>query len=205
MSFVAFLLAASILAITPGPGITYVIARTVSGGRSAGLASCIGLSLGGMVHVVAAALGLSFLIAESAMLFSLVKYVGAAYLVYLGVRQLMRKDAPVAVESFASRGSRNALAEGILVEALNVKTALFFLAFLPQFVSPDRPVAPQMVMLGSLCVTLNTIADVAAALAAHRLLASDVARATRGRILNRVSGVTLLGLGTFLAFARREA
>ena len=204
MSMIAFLVAAVVLAITPGPGIAYVVARTVAGGRSEGLASCIGTGLGGLLHVMAAALGLSLLVAESAMAFGLLKYLGAAYLVYLGVRLLRRRDAAFVLPGVAAQGAARALREGILVEALNVKTALFFLAFLPQFVAPALPLAPQLVVLGSICVALNTLADVAAVFAAQRLLSSGPARAARARLLTRASGVTMLGLGAFLALARRE-
>jgi threonine/homoserine/homoserine lactone efflux protein len=201
---IAFLVAAVVLAITPGPSITYVVARTLAGGRSEGLASCIGTGIGGLVHVVAAALGLSLLVAESALAFGLLKYLGAAYLVYLGVRLLRRRDTALVLPQVSAQGAARALREGILVEALNVKTALFFLAFLPQFVTPSMPVAPQLVLLGSVCVVLNTLADVAAVLAAQRLLASGPARAARARLLTRASGITMLGLGAFLALARRE-
>lgn len=203
MSFLAFLFAAIVLAVTPGPGIAYVLARTVAGGRAEGLASCLGTGLGGMLHVIAAALGLSLLLAQSAVAFALVKYLGAAYLVYLGLRLLLSKAQTLAVDRVAASGPRRALTEGIVVEALNVKTALFFLAFLPQFVSPGAALVPQLVLLGSLCVALNTLVDVIAVLAAHRLLASDAARVTRGRLLTRLSGLTMLGLGAWLALARR--
>jgi threonine/homoserine/homoserine lactone efflux protein len=204
MTFIAFLLAATVLAITPGPGIAYVVARTVAGGRSEGLASCFGTGLGGMVHVLAAALGLSLLVAQSALAFNLVKYLGAAYLVYLGIRLLLRKDEALSVAPVAAHGTRRAFLEGALVEAMNVKTALFFLAFLPQFVTPGQPLAPQLVLLGSICVALNTLVDVVAVFAAHRLLASGAARAARARLLTRTSGVTMLGLGAWLALARRD-
>jgi threonine/homoserine/homoserine lactone efflux protein len=205
MSFLAFVIAAVVLAITPGPGIAYVVARTVAGGRSEGLASCFGTGIGGMLHVVAAALGLSLIVAQSAVAFSLIKYLGAAYLVYLGIRLLLRKDQALRVEPVASQGVRRALFEGIVVEALNVKTALFFLAFLPQFVSPSEPLLSQLVLLGSICVALNTLVDVIAVFAADRLLMSGAARAARARLLTRVSGVTMLALGAYLALARREA
>ena len=205
MSFVAFLIAAVVLAITPGPGIAYVVARTAAGGRSEGLASCFGTGIGGLLHVLAAAFGLSLVVAQSAVAFSLVKYVGAAYLVYLGIRMLMRTDQPFAVEPVASKGMRRALFDGIAVEALNVKTALFFLAFLPQFASPAEPLIAQLVLLGSICVALNTLVDVIAVFAADRLLEAGAARAARARLLTRVSGVTMLGLAAFLALARREA
>jgi threonine/homoserine/homoserine lactone efflux protein len=202
MSFIPFLIAAVVLAITPGPGVAYVVARTVAGGRVEGLASCFGTGLGGMLHVLAAALGLSLVIAAVA--FNLLKYIGAAYLVYLGIRMLMRADQPVTVEAKTRQGARRALWDGVMVEALNVKTALFFLAFLPQFVSPSEPLVPQLVLLGSICVALNTFVDVVAVFAAHRLLASDAARAARARVMTRMSAITMLGLAAFLALARRD-
>ena len=205
MSFVTFFFAAAVLAVTPGPGIAYVVARTVAGGRSEGLASCLGTGIGGMLHVLAAALGLSLIIAQSAVAFSLVKYLGAAYLIYLGMRLLLRKASELTVKPVAPQGVRRALAEGVAVEALNVKTALFFLAFLPQFVSSGDPLIPQLVLLGTICVALNTLVDVIAVVAADRLLKSGAARAARARLLTKVSGVTMLGLGTYLALARRDA
>jgi threonine/homoserine/homoserine lactone efflux protein len=204
MSFVAFLIAATVLAVTPGPGIAYVVARTVAGGRAEGLASCIGTGLGGMLHVVAAAVGLSVLVAQSAVAFTVVKFVGTAYLVYLGVRMLLRKQEDADPQAVSPQGPQRALFEGIAVEALNVKTALFFLAFLPQFVAPGEPLVPQLVLLGSICVALNTAVDVIAVLAAHRLLDSSVARAARARLMTRVSGATMIGLGVFLATAKRQ-
>jgi threonine/homoserine/homoserine lactone efflux protein len=205
MSFITFLIAAVVLAVTPGPGIAYVVARTAAGGRAEGLASCLGTTMGGLCHVVAAALGLSLLIAQSALLFSLVKYVGAAYLLYLGVRMLMRREDHAPAEAVASRGARRAWRDGILVEALNVKTALFFLAFLPQFTTPTQPLVPQLILLGSVCVVLNTLADVSAVFAAARLLQSNAARAARARMLTRTSGVVMVSLGIYLALARRAA
>lgn len=123
----------------------------------------------------------------------------------LGVRMLLRKQADVADQPVAPQGARRALLEGVMVEALNVKTALFFLAFLPQFVAPAEPLVPQLVLLGSICVALNTLVDVVAVLAAHRLLASGVVRAARARLMTRVSGITMIGLGVFLATAKRQA
>lgn len=205
MSFLAFVIAAALLAITPGPGIAYVVARTVAGGRAEGMASCLGTGIGGMLHVLAAALGLSLIVARSALAFSLVKYLGAAYLVYMGMRLLLRQDQAPAAARIASQGARRALCEGIVVEALNVKTALFFLAFLPQFVSPGESLAPQLVTLGSICVSLNTMVDVMAVFAADRVLKSGAARAARARLLTTASGVTMLGLGVYLALARRAA
>ena len=205
MSLLAFLFAAFVLAITPGPGIAYVVARTVAGGRSEGLASCLGTGLGGMLHVLAAALGLSLLVAQSALAFNLVKYLGAAYLIYFGIRLLMRKDQDLKIRPVASQGAQRAFLEGIVVESLNVKTALFFLAFLPQFVSASEPLVPQLVLLGSICVAINTLVDVVAVFAAARLLKIEIARAARARMLTRASGITMLGLGAYLALAKRDA
>ena len=205
MTLLAFVIAAVLLAITPGPGIAYVVARTVAGGRQEGLASCLGTGLGGLVHVVAAALGLSLLVARSALAFSLVKFIGAAYLVYLGVGMLLRRQRPIDPGTSPARGARRAFLEGILVEAMNVKTALFFLAFLPQFTTAGAPLASQMALLGCACVALNTAVDVVAVLAADRLLASSAARAKRSRLLTRISGGTMVTLGLLLAMTRRTS
>jgi len=203
LSLLAFFIAAALLALTPGPGIAYVVARTVAGGRQEGLASCLGTGLGGMLHVLAAALGLSVLLAQSALAFSLMKYVGAAYLIYLGVRLLMQKTPEGDLKPVSAQGARRAFAEGILVEALNVKTALFFLAFLSQFTTPAEPLLIQLVLLGSICVALNTLVDVMAVLGAQRLLNSGLGRAARARLMTRASGVTMIGLGAWLALSKR--
>lgn len=142
------------------------------------------------------------------MAFSVLKYVGAAVLVLLGLRLLLRRAKAGAVAPVApvvARGARRAFLEGVVVESLNVKTALFFLAFLPQFVTPGEPLVPQWLLLGGFCVMLNTSVDVAAVLAADRLLAAGGLRDARARWLSRVSGVTLVGLGGWLALARRQA
>jgi len=199
---IAFLIAALVLAVTPGPGIAYVVARTAAGGRAEGLASCVGTGLGGLFHVCAAALGLSVLLAQSATAFTVVKYVGAAYLVYLGVRLLLVK-APVAVGAVVPGGARRALLEGVLVEALNVKTALFFLAFLPQFLVGGNAPVPQLVVMGTICVLLNTLVDVGTVFGAARLLQAGHSARRRASLLNKVSGVTLVGLGLYVAAARR--
>jgi threonine/homoserine/homoserine lactone efflux protein len=205
MSFFTFLVAALVLALTPGPGIAYVVARTVAGGRAEGLASCFGTALGGMLHVAAAATGLSLVVAQSAVAFAVVKYVGAVYLVYLGVRLLLQNDRATRSVGVVPQGPSRALLEGVIVEVLNVKTALFFLAFLPQFVHVSQPVVPQLVLLGSICVTLNTLVDVVAVLSSARWLASRAARAARARLLRRASGATMVVLGTVLALSKREA
>jgi threonine/homoserine/homoserine lactone efflux protein len=201
--FLTFLIAAIVLAITPGPGLAYVVARTVAGGRKEGLASCFGTAIGGMVHVAATALGISVLIAQSALAFSVIKYLGSAYLVYLGIKLLRAGASRSQSDSLKAQGPKRAFLEGILVEIFNVKTALFFLAFIPQFIAPTQAAAPQLLLLGSLCVALNTAVDVAAVFAAHRLLQSQSRQYHRARLLNYLSGITLLILGAYLGLTQR--
>lgn len=195
----AFLIAAAALAFVPGPGIAYVVARTVAGGRAEGIASSVGTAFGGMVHVLASAFGLSLLIAESPMLYASIKYLGAAYLLYLGIRILLTRPSATDVPTVQKAGAIKAWRDGIVVEALNVKTAMFFIAFIPQFVSPDHPFVAQFVMLGCVCVALNTSADLIAVVAASRFLASGEARVKRERLLSRVSGTIMVMLGLFVA------
>jgi threonine/homoserine/homoserine lactone efflux protein len=206
-SFALFLVAALVVAVTPGPGIFYVAARTLAAGRGEGLASSVGTGLGGLVHVVAGAAGVSALVMASAEAFTLLKFAGALYLVWLGVKTIReaRLELPAAA---ASTGARRAFREGIVVEALNPKTAAFFLAFIPQFVVPEGTagnVALQFVVLGMISVTLNTAADVAVAYMAS---SARTALARRPRVIRRIregSGLAICGLGVTLAFARRPA
>ncbi|CAL8477085.1 LysE family translocator [Caballeronia sp. S22] len=201
----SFLIAAMVLAVIPGPGIAYVFARTVAGGQAAGIASSMGAAIGGMVHVFAAALGLSMLIAQSAVAFAVVKYIGAAYLVYLGIRTLASKPPTDGQSAQLQTGVRKAFSDGIIVEALNIKTAMFFLAFIPQFTSADHALAPQFIVLGTTCIVLNSTVDLVAVFAAHRFAASGAAKVARQRLMARLSGVTMLTLGVLIAVANRES
>ena len=189
--FLLFLAAALLLAISPGPGLAYVIARTASGGRQAGIASVLGTALGGMVHVLAAALGLSLLIAESAFWFNLFRYLGAAYLIYLGIRLWIASRVSEELISAKTAGGKRAFWEGVVIEALNVKTALFFLAFLPQFVDPAGNLLAQFVILGGICVMFNTGADLIAVFGSSILLR----RAGASGFTQKLSGSLLIGLG----------
>lgn len=200
----SFLVAALLLAVIPGPGLAYVVARTVSGGKAEGIASSMGAAVGGTVHVFAAALGLSMLIAQSALAYAVVKYVGAAYLVYLGIRTLTSKVPTGGPSAPLQTGVYKAFRDGIIVETLNVKTAMFFLAFIPQFLSADRALAPQFIVLGTTCIALNSAADIVAVLAAHRVIASGTARVAKQRLMTRLSGATMLALGVVVAIANRE-
>lgn len=204
-----FTAAALILAITPGPGIFYVAARTLSGGRAEGIASSLGTGIGGSVHVIAGALGVSAIVLASAELFTALKLIGAAYLVFIGWRTFQsarRESAPdLSVMVEPPHGVRRAFREGILVEALNPKTAAFFLAFIPQFIDPAGAVALQFVVLGLISVTLNTLADVVVAFAASRIRAGAASRPELIRRLREASGGAMVLLGLGLAFARRPA
>ena len=204
-----FLAAAALLAVTPGPGIFYVAARTLAGGRAEGVASSLGTGLGGMVHVLAGSLGVSAVVLASAELFTALKLLGAAYLVWIGLRTLLsaRRDALASLAGGAAAppiGARRAFREGVLVEALNPKTAAFFLAFVPQFLDPAAGgVAIQFALLGTLSVLLNTLADVVVAVAAARLRGGAMARPSLIRRLREASGAAMVALGFGLALARR--
>jgi threonine/homoserine/homoserine lactone efflux protein len=201
--FLIFLSAALLLAIAPGPGMLYVLARCLAGGKREGALSAIGTFLGGMVHVLAAAAGVSMILAKSAMAFATVKYVGAAYLCFLGVRMMVeaRKDGGV-VDAMArsSRRARNPLWQGVATEALNPKTALFFLSFIPQFVSrTGGHVFFQFVMLGTISVVMNTTADLLV-IALAGPLGERIRTSKRFRRRQRtLTGAIMIGLGTYLA------
>ncbi|SUE42696.1 LysE family translocator [Roseomonas gilardii] len=206
---VLYLAAALLLAITPGPGLFYVAARTLAGGRTEGVASSLGTGLGGMVHVLAGGLGVSAIVLASAELFTALKLAGAAYLVWIGLRTFRsaRREAVAALGGDATppAGPWRAFREGVLVEALNPKTAAFFLAFVPQFVNPEGPVVPQFVTLGFASVALNTLADVAVAFAAGGIRDGAAARPALVRRLREASGAAMIALGIGLALVRRPA
>ena len=205
MSFLLFLLAASLIALSPGPGLFYVAARTLAGGRSEGLASSVGTGIGGLVHVFAGAVGVSALVLASAEAFTLLKFAGALYLVWLGLKTL-RESGRLQPASVARSGAARAFREGIVVEALNPKTAAFFLAFLPQFVDPSSgPVWLQFVALGTISVVLNTAVDVGVVFLAVRARTLATSRPALLRRLRQGSGLAIAGLGVALLFARRPA
>jgi threonine/homoserine/homoserine lactone efflux protein len=197
--FLLFLVAALLLAITPGPGIFYVLARSLAGGRREGILSSFGTFVGGLFHVLAAALGVSAILAASAVAFHTVKYAGAMYLVWLGIRMIRNADMAVSVVQPAAAG---AFRQGILTEVLNPKTALFFLSFIPQFIAPERGhVFLQFVVLGALSVLLNTAADLLVVILSvplERKLKSSV-RFRRGQRV--ASGLGMITLGAYVALA----
>jgi threonine/homoserine/homoserine lactone efflux protein len=198
--FLLFFAAALLLAITPGPGIFYVLARSLAGGRREGIQSSLGTFVGGLFHVFAAALGISAVLAASAVAFHTVKYAGAAYLVWLGIRMIRTRNAELVVETAAP--SQGAFRQGIFTEALNPKTALFFLSFIPQFITPERGhVFLQFVVLGAFSVVLNTAADLVVVLLAsplERKLKNSAVFRRRQRV---TSGLGMIGLGAYVALA----
>jgi len=195
-----FAVASIALLLIPGPAVLYVVTQSAEQGRSAGLASVAGIHIGTLVHIVAAAVGLSALILASAVAFSAVKFAGAAYLVYLGVRKLLERGEPVETETRRAP-LQYVFARGAVVNVLNPKTALFFLAFLPQFVDTDRgAVWSQVVILGLVFVALGLVSDSLYALAGDAV-GSLLRR--RARAMRRISGTIYIGLGAVAAFARR--
>jgi threonine/homoserine/homoserine lactone efflux protein len=198
--FLLFFAAALLLAVTPGPGIFYVLARSLAGGRREGIQSSLGTFVGGLFHVFAAALGISAILAASAVAFHTVKYAGAAYLVWLGIRMIRTRNAELAVET--ARPSQGAFRQGIFTEALNPKTALFFLSFIPQFITPERGhIFLQFVVLGAISVLLNTAADLVVVFLAsplERKLKNSAKFRRRQRV---ASGLGMIGLGAYVALA----
>jgi threonine/homoserine/homoserine lactone efflux protein len=195
-----FAVAALALLVIPGPAVLYIVLQSAEQGRRVGLASVAGVHLGTLAHVLAATLGLSALIVASAAAFSIVKFAGAGYLVYLGVRKLLERSEAVAREQ-RRESLRRAFARGAVVNALNPKTALFFLAFLPQFVQADRgAVWSQALVLGLVFVGLGLVSDSLYALAAGT--AAGVLRRRR-RVLRYGSGLTYIALGATAALAKR--
>jgi threonine/homoserine/homoserine lactone efflux protein len=199
----AFLAAAVVLAVTPGPGIFYVLARSLGEGTRVGVRSSLGTALGGLCHVVGAALGLSTLLMTSATAFEVVRYVGAAYLVFLGVKTLLGLRHEDAGGAPVVRGT--AFRQGVLTELLNPKTALFFLTFLPQFAQPERgAVAPQLLALGAVSVALNSSADLVVAAVAGRARGALRAGSRWVRRQRALSGVALMALGGYAAVGDRR-
>jgi threonine/homoserine/homoserine lactone efflux protein len=195
-----FGLAALALLAIPGPAVLYIVFQSAEQGRRVGLASVAGVHLGTLVHVAAASAGLSALIVASSLAFSVVKYAGAAYLIFLGIRKLLERDGETKVDR-KREPLRRAFVRGTIVNALNPKTALFFLAFLPQFVAPDRGgVWSQALVLGVFFVALGLITDSLYALAAGTV--GGLLRRQRNAV-RYGSGLVFIALGATAALAKR--
>jgi threonine/homoserine/homoserine lactone efflux protein len=201
-SLLLFVSAAVVLLVIPGPAVLYVTSRTIGQGRGAGLVSALGIGAGTLVHAAAAAVGLSALLMSSAIAFGVVKYLGAAYLIYLGIQKLRREESLAPSESAPRTKLSRVFGQGMVVNILNPKTALFFFAFLPQFVDASRGnVALQILVLGTLFAAMGITSD-----SLWALFAGTVAlRLNRNSHWNRtqryVSGGMLISLGVATALA----
>jgi threonine/homoserine/homoserine lactone efflux protein len=206
----AFILAAAVFAYMPGPAMLYATAQTIAGGRRAGWMAALGIHLGGYAHVAAAAFGLAVLFEAAPVAYAALKLAGAAYLIWLGVRFLTGKvDAPGAPAADPGSGRpgrtpRRAFLESVTVEVLNPKTALFFVAFLPQFADPEAalPVWMQLVVLGTVVNLMFSSADVLCVLLADRIVGALRRSPAAQTITRRLGGGILLALGLNLAFSR---
>lgn len=202
---VLFSLAAAGLLLIPGPSVAYIVTHSAVQGRRAGLASVSGIELAGLVHAVAAALGLSALLLSSALAFSVVKYLGAAYLIYLGVRTLLTRQKPQQAAVVVPKSFSQLFVQGFLVDLLNPKTALFFYAFLPQFVDPTRgPVPAQMLLLGILFELVAICTDSLYALLGSVAGKFITGNATFQRLQRYITGCIYIALGVFTAVTGAE-
>ncbi len=200
-TLLAFLAASVVLAVTPGPGVIYIVTRTLSQGRAAGIGSIAGVACGNFVNALGASLGLAALFAVSSLAFAFVKYAGAAYLIYLGIKMLRRVPRTEAPRVVAPASVGRVFREGVLVALLNPKTTIFFAAFLPQFMQPGLPALPQAVMLGSIFVVVAAASDLGYVLLAS-VLAPRFARAGAAPRFGRyASGGALIALGVASAMA----
>ncbi|MCI0714438.1 MAG: LysE family translocator [Chloroflexi bacterium] len=201
-SLLTFMAATIALLVVPGPAVLYIVARSIDQGRLAGLVSVMGIQVGVLFHILAAALGLSVILVTSALAFSLVKFLGAAYLIYLGVRTLMKKESPLSREAPQPQPLKKIFRQGIIVNVLNPKSALFFFAFLPQFVDASAgPAALQILFLGTVFVILAMISD-----STYAMLAGTLGnRLRQSRVFLRgqkyLSGTVYIGLGLTTALA----
>ncbi len=202
--FIGFVAAALVVLILPGPGVLYIIARSVSQGYRAGLVSVLGLSAGALVHVAAAAGGLSALLLTSATAFSLVKMLGAGYLIYLGFRTLLTASQTTDVNTPPPLPLGRLFADGVIISLFNPKIAVFFLAFLPQFVDLSLGAVPvQIVVLGLVYVALALLTDGGYACLAGRVRPWLKAPALRGFLPRILAGGLYMGLGIYAALAER--
>jgi threonine/homoserine/homoserine lactone efflux protein len=200
-----FMTAALALNVTPGPDMLYVVARSVGEGRAAGVISALGIAAGSLVHTMAVALGLAGLLRAVPIAFEIVKWVGAAYLIWLGIRALCTRASAVGEVTVTPASMRTVFGQGMLTNLLNPKVALFFLAFLPQFVDPERgPVALQIVALGLLFNTSGTLVNILVAMLASGAGAWSRRQFGESALWRRVTGVLFIGLGVRLALLERR-
>ncbi|HZG27869.1 MAG TPA: LysE family translocator [Ensifer sp.] len=201
----AFVLTTTAFAFIPGPAMLYAAARTMAGGRKAGLMAVLGIHIGAYAHVVAAAAGLSVLFHAVPLLYSTVKLAGAAYLVWLGISLFRSKEGVMSdIPARPKTSARNAFIQSVAVEVLNPKTAIFFMAFLPQFVDSGAslPFWAQLAVLGAIVNAIFTLADIVSVLLANLIVSRLKQSARAQRLVQRTGGTVLMGLGAHLALQR---
>jgi threonine/homoserine/homoserine lactone efflux protein len=204
-SLIAFIGAGLLLNITPGPDVLYIVGRSISQGRVAGVVSALGISAGCLFHIAAAAFGLSTLMLALPLAYDIVRYAGAAYLVWMGIRAIGTRARALAVQAMDDVPLAAIFRQGMVTNALNPKVALFFLAFLPQFTDASRgPLAPQFLLLGVIFVVNGLLVCLAYALAASWLGSWLTARYDIHTWLNRAMGALFIGLGVRLALGGRR-
>lgn len=195
----AFFLASIVLAVTPGPGVLYVVTRTLAQGRRAGLASIAGVALGNLANAIGAAIGLAALFAISSLAFTVVKYAGAAYLIYLGIKALRAPRTEIKTMPFGTADLRRMFRDGFVVALLNPKTTIFFAAFLPQFMNPDASPILQSLLLGSIFVVIAAITDTAYVFAAS-MVAPALSQLRGAPAVGRyLTASAFIGLGVLAA------
>jgi len=203
--FAAFAVASLALLVVPGPSVLYIVTRSVDQGRAAGLVSVLGIHTGSIVHVAAAALGLSAILASSALTYGIVKYVGAAYLIWLGIRSIRDRAEERSHVNGKAHSLGRIYAQGVVVNVLNPKTALFFLAFLPQFVDVSKGSVPlQIVLLGTTFILLGFVSDGSYALVSAKVSRRLATRRRSGVVRRWLPGLTLIGLGIVSAITGRR-
>ena len=194
-----------LLNVTPGPDLLYILGRSVSQGRQAGVVSALGIGAGCLFHVTAAALGVSALVLAMPVAYDAVRWAGALYLVWLGVKALRSRGSSLEVQALEATSPRRIFVQGVITNALNPKVALFFLAFLPQFADPTRgPLAPQLLLLGAIFTVNGTLVCLLFALFAARLGAWLKARYGVTKLLDRATGGLFIALGLRLALLERR-
>ena len=204
-SLLIFIAAGLLLNITPGPDLLFIIGRSMSQGRAAGIVSALGIGAGCLFHITTAALGLSALMLALPFAYDLVRFAGAAYLVYLGLRALVSRQNALEVRAVERTSLGKIFRQGVITNILNPKVALFFLAFLPQFANPvNGPLAPQILLLGLIFTFNGTLVCVAVAMAASRLGEWLKSRYNLTAWLNRLTGGLFIALGIRLALMDRR-
>ncbi|MGG0474510.1 LysE family translocator [Priestia aryabhattai] len=203
-NFTAFLFATLVISLIPGPDVAFVVSRSIAGGKKVGIATAFGMQVGILFHILLAAFGLSAILMNSALAFQIVKYIGAAYLIYLGIQTIRDKEGININIEKNHGGMWKAFWQGAITDIFNPKVALFFLTFLPQFISPDKGnTFFQFIFLGIVFGLLGLIIDVCYSIIADSIRNVLAKNKTVMQWQKRVSGFTLIGLGTWLAFEKR--